>query len=259
MKKDLKEKLLNEIKELINKCDLRVLIFNHEANKKELNDLDNKIEVLSSIKYEKIRNLEINEDRLQKIRDIQAFYNKDIDEIYSKKKVCEAKNKAYNLIISNGLQVICNELINMIINNCKNKRDLNEFINFFKYNQELKEYPLGYSFYYSEYYNYFNLGRAGYKINMYCKMDFSDNKMTPSQYFNYEANKERINYYNIYFEPLKKGTIFDDSVIEKNIINLLQVSSDEQLKQHNFIIESNKKIDNANTYKLDGFKAYNIL
>lgn len=269
MKKELKQKLYLEVENIFNTYNLHVLIFNNDSIKKEIVELNNKRDLLIEIKQDEISTaLESAEatkqSKLEAIKASQEKYKNSLDEYHKKIELLELMNKTYTKIINNGLYIINNELVNLIVNNCKNKRDLNEFINFFEYNREKQKYNFNYSFYYSNT-GYFKISydipsRSAYNIysnNIYMGyyVDINNNYVWDLKYYNYNEIKEKYNYKE-YEKKINNNFSFE--AIKKQCENLLKVYHAETQKQNKFIIESNNKINEANIYNLDGFIRYSI-
>ena len=269
MKKELKQKLFTEVEKIFNTYDLKVLIFNNDSIKKEIVELKNKRDLLIEIKRDEISTaLESAEatktSKLEAIKTSQKKYENSLDDYHKKIELLELMNKTYTKIINDGLCIINNELVNLIVNNCKNKRDLNEFLKFFEYDREKQKYNFNFSFYYS-FTNYFKISydipsRSSYNIynnNIYMSyyIDINNNYVWDLKYYNYNEIKEKHNYKE--YEK-KINNNFSYEAIKKQCENLLTVYHAETQNQTKFIIESNNKINEANTYNLDGFIKYSI-
>lgn len=201
MKKEIKERLYNEIKEIINNYNLHILEFNFDSTLKEIKEIENKINTIIEIKHDNIHNIieSKQENKKESIIKIHEKYDDDLKKLHNEKELLTLINKTYKKIIENGLFLILNEFINLIINNCKNTRDLNEFFKFFEYNREKQEYNLKYHFYYDSN-KYFVISYDIPKQCIYKKfyndlylnyyIDINNNYVWETKYYNYEENKK---------------------------------------------------------------------
>lgn len=266
MKKQQKEFLQNEFENINNKYDLHVYIFNIGSITKEIEQLKKDNESIRNAKKiltdQTIENSSKNEiqSNLKKMHEKKKPLNDAIDKNNIKIEILEVMRKTYKKIIDNGLLLILNDILKLYLENVKNVRDQNEFLKMYnEYIENEKRYKYIYNIYiksnyieisynkpFISQYNIFE-NSIYYQLN---KIDINNNFIFESNYYNYDEIKQKHN--STEYEK-KINNNFSYETIEKNTINLLKIYKDEIKKQFNFICESNKKIENANIYKLDGF------
>lgn len=274
----------NDIKILVNK-EIETTLKNHNnifvfmENKKsvsaDLQEIENKINAILTIKYDSIQEIKESKEKgdkqeyIKKVVEAHEKYNSDLERYHKEKELYNIILKAYDKIINNALYLLLNDIVYIMVTYCNNTRDLKYFMDqFAEYNHETKKYKYIFNLHFNGIYNKYieiSYNRPDisqynlYKNELYLNYTILAHEKNKIVYdgFDHVANIEHIKNYSEYYKPI--NNIFSFENVKNNCINLLKIYDDEIRKQYKFIIESNDKIDNANVYNLDGFKKYSVI
>lgn len=270
MKNETRKEVIEKIENTL-KLHNNIFVLMNEKNNisQKKTESENKMNDLIEKKYNELDQIEHNEKRLENYKIVSDKYEKDILKYNDNIILYDVIIKAYKKIINNGLYLLLNDIVYIMVYYCKNKRDQNEFLNLFnEYNKETKKYKYtfnidfenGYSFnkYVNITYNRpdissYNIYKNDLLLNYYIDVN---NNIVYDEKYNHSKNMESIKNYADYLKPLNENNIFYHDNIKNNCKKLLKISNEQIEKQKKIIIECNEKIDNANIYNLDGFKKY---
>lgn len=235
MKKEQKEQVLNNLKEIIENAFKKIDVVNNYyflAIKKELKQID--------------------------LLESKSNNFKTLNETYQKKQDCYKQQKYYIQEIENALNLLLDNILIVFFENVKNNRDISDFEKMFEWDSNAKKYPLKVNFrFYTSEENatiYLTLnGYDHYTKKRYFSSQIIDDKWNGNKWVNiihFENFSKKAEELKENIKKVVDTKVLNNSELKKEFEKVEAMQKEHKKQLNDLLAKQKQEIEKLDVYKI---------